>query len=310
MKEIFSGLEKLGFKELEITDIYMTDKNDKNKDKHNNISTEQKPLTYLTSVTCPVCGNNFKEKAVKTGAFRLASKDTDFFIRYEIINPYFYDVWVCNKCGYSALKIDFLKIREAEIALVKEKISPKFKCKEYPEAYDVNIAIERYKMALINAVYTESKASKKAMICLKLAWMYRLLADDTSKEMERTFMREALKGFDQAYMKESFPIYGMDSYVTMYLIGELNRRLSNYSVALSWFSKLITSRGVKSNLKELARTQKDLIKEELLLMKKVEVNSELLNSENIDIESPIDTSNPKTPNENKRSVFNIFKKTN
>lgn len=308
MKELFSGLEDLGFKEIEISDLYGS-----NKDKKIETTKKEetkKVLIYHTTVTCPVCENSFKEKAVKSSSFRVSSKDTDFFIRYEIINPYFYDVWICNKCGYSALKIDFPKLRENEATLVLQNITPKFKNKNYPEEYDINIAIERYKMALINAVYTDSKPSKKAMICLKIAWMYRLLGTENSKDLERNFLKEALTGFEQAYMKEIFPLYGMDSYIMMYLIGELNRRLGNHSIALSWLSKLITSKGVKANLKELARTQKDLIKEELVLQKKVELNGELLHRENMDLETANATEDIKQTSNNKKSFLNIFKKTN
>jgi len=307
MSEIFNGLEELGFKKIDIDDIYGKDK-EKIKVAQKHIS-EKNPL-YLTTVCCPVCGNNYKEKAVKSSSSRIASKDTDLFIRYDIINPYFYDVWICNKCGYSALKVDFPKIREGEIELISEKITPKFKPKIYPEFYDLDIAIERYKMALINAVYMESKWSRKAIICLKLAWMYRLMNSENGKEMERVFLKEAVKGLEEAYMKESFPLYGMDNLTTMYLIAEIHRRLGNHSVALTWFSNLITSKGVKPNLKELARTQKDLVKEELLLVKKLELNGELLNDESFDLhhedklEGSEDNIKMSTP---KKSFFKLFK---
>lgn len=305
MSEIFSGLEKLGFKETDIDDIYGTSKEKPPKEAS---SVAEKNLIYLTTVTCPVCGNTFKEKAVKSFSFKIASKDTDLFIRYDIINPYFYDVWICNKCGYSALKADFNKIREGEIKLILEKVTPKFKPKEYPEYHNLDIAIERYKLALINAVYMESKWSKKAIICLKLAWMHRLMNSEYGKEMERTFLKEAVKGLEEAYMKESFPLYGMDNFTTMYLIGEIHRRLSNYSVALNWFSNVITSKEVKPNLKELARTQKDLIKEEMLLMKKMEINGELLNSQNLDLHNHTEEEQENIKEAHpKKSFFNIFK---
>ncbi|MEG0771878.1 DUF2225 domain-containing protein [Clostridium sp.] len=302
MNDIFSGLEKLGFKEVNINDIYKTDETKKN-------TVEKEPpqtsLLYLSTLNCPVCKNVFKERTVKSSSIRIASKDSDFFIRYNVINPYFYDVWICNKCGYSALKVDFPTVREAEAKLILDKITPKFKAKEYPDVYDVNIAIERYKMALINAVYMESKASKKAIICLKLAWMYRLMNSENSKDMEKTFLKEAVKGLEEAYIKESFPIYGMDNSSTMYLIGEINRRISNYSAALTWFSNLITSREVKTNLKELARTQKDLIKEEMLLLKKVEVNSEILNSHGFDFEGHSEDESTPHEESTKKSRFSL-----
>lgn len=155
------------------------------------------------------------------------------------------------------MKADFLKIKSHEISLVKEKITPRWKKREYPEEFNADIAIERYKLALLNYYITEGVSSKKAMTCLKLAWMYRL---KNLNENEKEFLTQALNGFENAFFKESLPIYGMDRYTTMYLIGEVNRRIGNDEKALLWFSKVITQPGVKFKLKELARDQRDLIK--------------------------------------------------
>ena len=65
-------------------------------------------------VKCPICGKTFKTKAVKVNSPRIISKDSDFFIRYSVVNPYFYDVWICNSCGYAAMKSDFLKVKSYE----------------------------------------------------------------------------------------------------------------------------------------------------------------------------------------------------
>ena len=56
----------------------------------------------------------------------MIKKDSDFFIRYSLINPYFYDVWVCNSCGYAAMKADFDTIRSLEIEQVQKSITPKW----------------------------------------------------------------------------------------------------------------------------------------------------------------------------------------
>lgn len=258
-KKLFSGLENMGFDNIEDIKIYnketetMKDKKEENK---------EKSLIYTKEVTCPVCGNVFKATAVKSSAYRMIKKDSDFFIRYSLINPYFYDVWICNSCGYSTMKADFDTIRDAEIEQVQKCITPKWHGRVYPESYDVHIAIERYKLALLNYVIINSKSSKKALTCMKLAWMHRLLDTSDAKEMEITYLKQALAGFNDAYYSEAFPIYGMDKYSVMYLIGELNRRIGNTEDALVWFSNVITTPNVKQNLKELARDMKDLIREE------------------------------------------------
>lgn len=278
-KNIFSGLENMGFDNIENFKIY-NKKTEAVKEKSEVI--QEKSLLYSKEVTCPVCEHVFKANTVKSSSYRMIKKDSDFFIRYSLINPYFYDVWVCNSCGYAAMKTDFYSIRSIEIEKVKQNITPKWKGRMYPEIYDVHIAIERYKLSLLNYVITNAKSSKKAINCIKLAWMYRLLETEDAQEIELVFLKQALKGLSDAYYAEAFPIYGMDKYSAMYLIGELNRRIGNPENSLVWFSNVITTPNVAQNLKELARDMKDLIKEEELALLATTENSDISSTENFE----------------------------
>lgn len=229
--------------------LIMSSKNDEGLDISN--------LLYDKTVKCPICGQEFKARSVRTSSYRIAEKDSDFFIYYTRVNPYFYDVWLCNTCGYTAMKIDFEKIRSIKKELIIKNISSKWKPKIYPLIYDENIAIERYKLALINYTVTNSESYKKAMVCLKIAWMYRILRDTKNEDK---YLKNALDGFLDAYYKEDFPMYGMDRYTIMYLIGELYRRSSNNEDALLWLGNVITSSMASDKIKEMARNQKDIIK--------------------------------------------------
>lgn len=60
--------------------------------------------TFDKTITCPVWLSKFEIKCLKSKSPRILSKDSHLFIRYKSINPYFYDVWICNSCGYSAMK--------------------------------------------------------------------------------------------------------------------------------------------------------------------------------------------------------------
>ncbi|MCX7885300.1 MAG: DUF2225 domain-containing protein [Caloramator sp.] len=250
-----SEIEHSNFNDLKDIEICKNDNTSKEDSVKKDINI--KNCLYDKSYTCPVCGNNFKEKTVKIGKARLVSKDTDLMPRYRNINPLFYDVIICPKCGYSSLISYFDKIKKDQAELIISKISSKFKARIYPEIYDLDTAIERYKLALLNSVVKNAKSSEKAYICLKTAWLYRL---KDSKEDEKKFLEQALIGFKEAYEKESFPICGMDKFTLMYLLGELSRRLGDNNEALFWFSKVIVSTNVTPRLKELAREQKDLIK--------------------------------------------------
>lgn len=273
---IFSGLEHLGFDEIDNLELYNNagNKEEEKKDQPSKVNEaeKQKSLLYDRELTCPVCQNVFKARAVKTSAARMLKKDSDFFIRYGNIDPYFYDVWLCNICGYASMKRDFDKIRSHQIEKIQKNISFKWRGRNYSDIYDVNVAIERFKLSLLNYCVMDARSSSKAMNCLKIAWMYRLLEDF---ENELTFIKQALEGFNDAYYNEDFPIYGMDRYTTLYLIGELNRRIGDTGQAMIWFSKVITTPNIPQKLKELARDQKDLIKEASEQLKEtLEIESE------------------------------------
>ncbi|EDS78562.1 conserved hypothetical protein [Clostridium botulinum C str. Eklund] len=257
MKNIFAGLDKLGFDNINDIELYRT----KNKIEQEDIIEDNTPKEihhlYDKKISCPICDNEFTVKALKTSSYKMKSRDSDFFIRYELINPYFYDVWLCNTCGYAAMKSDFVKIRSYQKDDILNNITSKWKGREYPVPYNIDIAIERYKLSLLNYFYMDARDSQKAMNCLKLSWMYRLKDDN---ENEQLYLREALEGFKEAYFNEDFPIFGMKRFTVMYLIGELNRRIKNDKDALLWFGNVITSQAADRKVKDLARDQRDLIK--------------------------------------------------
>jgi len=259
VNKIFSSLKSLGLNYEDNIELYT-----KEKDKHDEGTKDEKStkvdintLLYDKKVTCPVCSKTFTSRTVKAYVPKVKSKDTDAFIRYDVINPYFYEVLVCPECGYAALKSDFQKIESYKCEIILANVGDKWKGKEYPQIYDEEIAIERYKLALLNAVIGEFKDSTKAVLCLKIAWMYRLLEN---KEYEREFLERALKGFLIAYEKERTPIYGLSIYSLQYMIGELYRRIGDYANAKLWLGRVIVSKA-DQKLKDKARDMRDLSKE-------------------------------------------------
>lgn len=214
-------------------------------------------LVFAKELTCPVCRKVFSLSVAKNRFAKIKKKDTDFYIEYEKINPYFYDIWLCPECGYATLKKDFENIKKNYIELIEQNISKRWVARKYPDTYDVDIAIERYKMALLNYYIMKAKDSQQGYVCLKLSWMYRLKGDI---ENEKCFQQRALNSLTNAYSKEDFPFYGMDKPTVQYLIGELNRRLGKTDEAMRWFGEVIVSREANSIIKEKAKDQREEIK--------------------------------------------------
>ncbi|MEG2657285.1 MAG: DUF2225 domain-containing protein [Clostridium sp.] len=263
MEDIFSSLKSLGFNYEDDLEIYLKkeDKCDEGEVSKSEIKFDVNTLLYDKKIDCPVCLRTFSSRVVKAYVLKVKHVDTDGFKIYDGINPYFYDVLVCQICGYSALKSDFLKLPNYKRETILVKVSNKWTGKEYPQVYDCEIAIERYKLALLNAVVGELKDSTKAVLCLKIAWMYRSLE---KQEEEKVFLQKALQGFLIAYENERTPIYGLNIYSLKYLIGEIYRRIGDSQNAKIWFGKVILS-NAGNKLKEKARDMRELVKEATLV---------------------------------------------
>lgn len=212
---------------------------------------------YDKTYTCPVCDSTFKAKTVRKGKAKFINNDVDLKPNYEPIQPDYYDVIICDKCGYAAISQKFPYISSSQAKSIMENISLKFIPKEYPTVYDVNIAIERYKLALLSCVHKKAKSGEKAFICLKLAWAYRDKKDNAN---EVAYLKSAYNGFNDAFTKETLPICGLDENTLLYILAAISARLANYDEALKILGKLIVKKNLGSRLKERAEDLKDLVK--------------------------------------------------
>ncbi len=256
-KNLFKDLEDLGLGKLDNIQIYK----ENTEDIANSKKSTKKTLDTLfdRKLKCPVCECNFTVRAIRSSSIRMISQDTDLMPRYEGANPLIYDAWVCTKCGYAGLSNYFRNISHKQIETIKKEICAKWKSKEYPKEYDLDVAIERHKLTLLNAVVKNARVSEKAYICLKLAWIYRLKEDTTN---EINFLNQALQGFEKAFEKESFPIASMDEGTLSYLIGETYKRIGKPDKALFWFSKILTCKTAKPRIKDMTRDQRYTLLEE------------------------------------------------
>ena len=268
MSGLLSGLAGLGLDNLENMNIF----EDANKAEENAeakvVTIEEKDFIYDKTMECPVCGQHFSTKIMKTGKNKLIGTDQDLRPRYEGIDAVKYDVILCNKCGYAALSRFFMSITSGQGKLVRENISKNVHLGAYDgEVYSYDEAVERYKLALANAVVKRGKASEKAYICLKSAWLMRGYAEyqeemgqtDKLKELraaEEEYLLNAFNGFVEARKSESYPMCGMDESTIDYLLAVLAFSLKKYDIA----GKLITgilSSSANSRTKDKARDLKE-----------------------------------------------------
>lgn len=295
MGDLFAGLEGCG---LNLSNMSIYDENSNSKDGKENGSAKtvvtEADVIFDKTHKCPLCDKEFKTKAVKTGKVKLLGTDTDLRPKYQIADSLKYDAIVCPNCGYSALTRFFEHLSSAQAKLVKDSISNKFKgIEESKDIYTYDCAIERHKLALVNAIVKKGKNSERAYICLKIAWLLRGKAEELQSlfsknfpsetvdnvqeyrksrqeldknlaelaSQENEFIRNSYEGFTSAFSKELFPMCGMDEITTTYLVGDLARRCGKFDEAGRWISKVLLSRDANERIKAKAREIKELIKE-------------------------------------------------
>ncbi|MDP4092769.1 MAG: DUF2225 domain-containing protein [Bacillota bacterium] len=215
---------------------------------------------YNKKIECPVCMSQFEATKVRTKAIKVASRDADFCVYYEGTNPMFYDIQVCENCGYAASSDKFEQLGDSDRKKIKENISPRWNKRSFAGERNIDAAIETFKLALLNLHVRNAKNSEKARICLRIAWMYRLKKDEKEKE----FLQFTLNCYKEIYEKERLPADKLDEVTCMYMIAELNRRVGNFDESVKWFSRMISSPEARKNasLLEKARDQFQLAKDQ------------------------------------------------
>ncbi len=263
---LLSGLESFGLKDLEGMSLF-EEKKPAEQAAAAAPEVTEKDFLLEKKMQCKLCDEEFKVLAVKGGKAKLVGTDQDLRPRYQELDIAKYDVIMCPHCGYAALTRYFDKLLGSQGKKIQEKISPSFKGKtELPEIYTYDEALERYKMALVNAIVKGAKASEKAYICLKSAWICRGKCEEIGetnpdfakfKAMENEYIKNAYEGFVSAVSTEDFPMCGMDEQTMNYLIGVLAFKTLHFDVASKMIANILQSNAASPRIKDKARDLKE-----------------------------------------------------
>ncbi len=231
-------------------------------------------FVFGKNYTCPVCGKEFKNLTVKSSKVRMIRSDQDLRPIYENVNPLKYDIVFCSKCGYGALERYFKTLSSAQKTLIKEKICIPYKEKEKREekaTFSYEDAYYRYRMALACSVAKQAYDSERAYVCLKTAWLLRgwreslpdraeaAAAAAKLEKMELEMLKNAKEGFQQANVKEDYPLCGMDESTVDYLVAALCLKFGELDTAMKLVSTIIANRAAGQRVKDRARDLKDEI---------------------------------------------------
>lgn len=222
-----------------------------------------KPAFFPQDKTCPVCQTKFTITRVKSSAYQVVKRDTDFNVIYSGPDPNLYNIVVCPKCLFATpLKSFDVELRKAEMERLVKGL-PLFKDEEpdFSGERDLQVGLRTYELAIRTAQIRQASAGFQASLFLKIAWIWRQL-NDTENELK--FLDLAREKYEYSFFNETSTGPGKMSEPTMiYLIGELNRRCGKYAEAIQWFSRGIShpQTNTEAQVKRMMRDQWQLSRE-------------------------------------------------
>ncbi|MEI7025006.1 DUF2225 domain-containing protein [Paenibacillus sp. y28] len=231
---------------------------------------EVEPL-YQIQVTCIQCESTFQTSRIRPSFKKAKRSDTDFCLYFDQrVNPEFYVVRVCPSCGFASTENFSPSMSPAARKEFTDKISKQWTKKNYGGERSWEEALHTYKLALLCAQLKNEKQRVIAGLLHHIAWMYRYKQMEAE---ERRFMQFALEAYIRVFETEELED---NNARLMYLIGELNRRLTNYNEAVRWFSRVIHDKKIMDAGMIRACREQWMATREDMLAAKLELPEEML----------------------------------
>ncbi len=191
---------------------------------------------FKKTVQCSVCDNSFESAKVRRSKVAVKSIDTDFFTVYRGDNPLFYLVYICPHCGFGFTE-NFKKPTEEMQEAFLKLLSPL--PGDYSGHRTLEMGIQAYERALECAHLLNTKNQVLAGLTLHLTWFYR---EAGNSEKENEYLQKALDYFTAAYERE---VESGTLAKTLYLMGELSRRLGDERRAVQCFGRIIGDQTIR-----------------------------------------------------------------
>jgi len=190
---------------------------------------------FLKNLTCLACDNDFKSSKVRRSRYIVSKVDTDFCTHYKGENPLFYNANICPFCGYGFTE-NFPTPGDKSKELLENKIF-KFTV-DFSGKRTVDLAILAYRRAIDCALLQKAKNILLAGLTLHTAWLYRLVGE---AEPEKKYLEESINYYKEAFEKDA-DIGNLAK--TLYVMGDLSRRLGNDREAILYFTRIINDKSI------------------------------------------------------------------
>jgi len=217
---------------------------------------------FSIKMKCINCENDYQTSRVRPSFKKGSGTDSDFCVRYKEFNPDYYVVRVCPFCGFSSSENFTDKLTKAQKEEFNEKIGNNWSMKDYCNSRTWEEAMQTYKLGLLCAQIKGEKDRVVAGLLHHIAWLHREKGDVVQ---EKRFLEFALNAYIKVFETEG---QDLNNARLMYLIGELHRRLLNFTEAVKWFTRVINDKRIMdAGMIKKCREQWITVREDMLSAK-------------------------------------------
>lgn len=218
---------------------------------------------YETTITCIHCKKQFPTAKLRSKFVRVKKHESDFQPIYAnpTINGIYYNVFVCEHCGFSFTEDFSPYFAPGTEAAIDEQIVKRFVHRSYNGERTVFQALEAYKLALVCGTLKKEKNVVLAGLAMRIAWLYRSL--DNSGQEQR-FMNLSRDYYLASYSTGDYSNTQMSEFRILYMIGELSRRTGDIEEATRSFSRILENQSscLEPKLIDMTKEQWLIIREE------------------------------------------------
>lgn len=193
-------------------------------------------IYYEKKELCINCKKEFKTIKVRPSYISSEGieKDLEPIYRNKEIKAYYYNVKSCKHCGFSYSDSFSKYFPPNTRELIDKVITSNWVEREGNMERDIKKAEEMYLLSYVCSKLKKERPSLIAGLCLRLSWIYKEKNDDKNLTKWRN---EACEYYKNSYSEGDFE--GTSEVTVLYIIGELNKLLGNYSEARRYFSIII-----------------------------------------------------------------------
>lgn len=229
--------------------------------------------TFVSKRPCPICEEKTRIVYCKTRLIT-EKQDLDLCVHYKDFNPYLYNVWSCEHCGYAA---EEHKFRSYFPERTKERIRAFLQTNDmiipFVEERSVQDALSYYEMAVLFSELFDRSPGRQAILYQRMSWICRI---ENETEQEHEYMKKAAELYELSLNTERYPIGKLSDDTAMYLTGALYFMLEDYDKATKQLSHIMSNQSLRTSAPKMFEKARDIWQEIKQIRKREQANEERL----------------------------------